>query len=432
MKIIAFSRKHLSNRSRRARGWQIISLKIVSLEKKIHDPIFDGKVQVDIPLNDENNEITMLIPNPIAGGRIIEGTIDEESAFDQLNKNKNPFFDHIKGNEIRRFPTKPISRRTKEDNIEETPDEQIQPIFDEAFMFTINKALCKPKGDTKEAICYSRYGTSLIPILLQFESSKHRDMLISEKVTTLARKRYLKKGQSGVEFNTITDNVTKPNALQIPKDELAYMEDLNKGLIVCIKGLLFKKFTDYFSWNKFNFNVESFGYKSETIAETTLKLIEADVRRIEERLSGFESASKIVLTDDAVKIKMNILATSITDSILAHLGITGKGYEFFDDSINDFFKFYIFKFYLRQVFNKISSDYRKGVFMLALKFKNSIQIGSKICLKLKEFVSLDEDQPNKLTIEKMIFLRELFINEEKLFFKIMSQIELENWRRRLA
>jgi hypothetical protein len=75
MKIIAFSRKHLSMRSRRGRIWQRILLEISSLDKRIDGTNLKGEVRVDIPLNDENNEITMFIPKPIANQRIMQGVV---------------------------------------------------------------------------------------------------------------------------------------------------------------------------------------------------------------------------------------------------------------------------------------------------------------------------------------------------------------------
>jgi hypothetical protein len=378
------------------------SVKITPPDIRIEDPIFEGQVEVDIPSDGKltSNEISMLIKKQNSdaetgmGGEIVRGSASHAI--------KKPFFEE---------------------------DEQ-------NIKITFNVAFCIFSRKYFEAHCNIRYGIGLLPVQIQFNIQKNdpiTKVLFDQDVTIQARQPYLESGHGQTNLNISADQKRiKKEDLGIQKDEPACMELLNKGYYNCEMASLFNRKTTNFSWKTSLFNFNSFDYDEsgfDVRKQELIDQIKVDAAKFNNILAELNLSGKQTLViNDHVRVVMIDAATSITDSILVHLGIKEKGYEMFDDSINDFFTYYIFQFYLGQFSDSVGESNQ----VLLREIVKNIKAGENIGpVELNENEILLNNEPmlveHNPNLKNMIFLRDLFISQEKMFFKIMGHIELENW-----
>jgi cellulose synthase/poly-beta-1,6-N-acetylglucosamine synthase-like glycosyltransferase len=301
MNIMVFSRKHLSRKSRRTHGKDYV-ITIATLDE---DPrfqkklIYHGHAEVELPTNDEQLEIKIIVKNAQ------DQNLEDDSA--------------------------DIAKVERTDGvIQKLPFFQL---VSEGYVLIIRRWLCKGE------ICYVRYGSDFVPVILKISSVQDSKIILNNDKIRDSYYNILRKEINEEDKNSNKKlGIGKEDSDQIEKDygmkkqELACMQAIRQGKI----SYDMKDLYDQREGIDLLLNEDLLSNFDDTVEKKdAIESIQKLAKECMDRWDTFMSPREVKIIGGGGKFLID-LGERMFETILAHLGVAGKKYEFYGAIVSEF------------------------------------------------------------------------------------------------
>jgi hypothetical protein len=313
------------------------------------------------------------------------------------------------------------------------------PFFDKEGKLKLNKGLCTSQSEDG-VLCYLRYGTKLALAKLQFPN----ELIEKEKGLFGEQAKFVRNTNINlITYEQEVKEISKYEVLRVQKDELACMNGLEKGKMDCNMLELYvsngKSFFELLNETKINFQSFDENFGTKTAATKAIEAIKSDVESFKEHLKNEFTAldvneyKELLINDTVTQSRLVEFEEQIVKKILAHFHIPRTNYKFYDNNVNQFFYLYTSEFYFKQTRRLMQMDNDPKMQIFDFVKQNILR---KIHVNFDILNSFDQSSVITSVQEdfyaKLLFLREQFIVDKKMFSSIINQIEFMKWKFRIA